>query len=728
MNSLFAILPLAGSALCIALGLLTLTRNPMSPANIGFFMGMIGLVVVQAGGALILIHGPEGDLSSTGVYLGFAGQALLPPLWFFFSTVFARENYWEVIRRWAPVLAVMGLVSIFFIFRGLMPGFVYLWSSEAEPAYFIIGPWGRYFYIYLIIGLVLSLVQLESTYRSSEGKDRGRVKYVLFGVGGALGFFIYLASHALLFSSLYIEVIPLISAVVIISTLLMALSIVKHRLMDVHIYVSRSVFFSSVTVLIVGLYLLAVGTIAHGIKFFDMPFEGFFSVLFVFVSVLLIAALVLNTALTRKVKLFISRHFYRQKHSFRDKWMESIEKINPIRSAEELKNAFAGLISGTMGASSVHLWRHDASSGDYVTNDEEVPEGFGRLSRNHPVVRHMEENPGHFFFKDIDKGSPEGALKEINSLREATGAVLLAPLSTGHGTIGFVLLGSDVSGEKYTQDDFEILKAYTTQAAVQIKNIELTSELVHLKEMEAFGRMSSFIIHDLKNLTNSLSMVSQNARANISNPEFQKDAVKTIDTTVKRMKGLIEKLSKTREKLEIKKSPLGLKEVIDCAIEKLHLNVATDIAVKSEVDPALVVNADPEAMDTVFFNILTNALEAMGGRGGRGKGGLVTVRAASFNGMVDVAITDNGPGISEKYIRTSLFRPFRTTKSGGFGIGLFQCKAIVEAHGGNISVESKEGSGTTFMVSLPKTSPSISRNGPFRNAGSLWSRKQKGVS
>ena len=73
------------------------------------------------------------------------------------------------------------------------------------------------------------------------------------------------------------------------------------------------------------------------------------------------------------------------------------------------------------------------------------------------------------------------------------------------------------------------------------------------KEIEAFHRMSSFIMHDLKNLTNSLSLVSQNAKHHISNPEFQQDAIKTIDNTVLRMKGLIERLSAVPTEPELKK-------------------------------------------------------------------------------------------------------------------------------------------------------------------------------
>jgi hypothetical protein len=66
-----------------------------------------------------------------------------------------------------------------------------------------------------------------------------------------------------------------------------------------------------------------------------------------------------------------------------------------------------------------------------------------------------------------------------------------------------------------------------------------------------------------------------------------------------------------------------------------------------------------------------------------------------------LSVADTGCGMSEEFVRESLFVPFRTTKRGGWGIGLYQVKEIVERHGGTLTVTSKEGSGTTFQITLP---------------------------
>ncbi|MGQ9663223.1 MAG: sensor histidine kinase [Kiritimatiellia bacterium] len=70
-------------------------------------------------------------------------------------------------------------------------------------------------------------------------------------------------------------------------------------------------------------------------------------------------------------------------------------------------------------------------------------------------------------------------------------------------------------------------------------------------------------------------------------------------------------------------------------------------------------------------------------------------------GWVCLSVADNGCGMSHEFVENSLFRPFRSTKKDGLGIGLFQSRMIVEAHGGKIEVETEERVGTTFRVLLP---------------------------
>lgn len=697
-DNYFVILPLLGAALSAGLGLLTLSRNARHLSNIGFAAGMIGLAVFEAGSAVLMLSGDNSASALLGMRLMLSGEAALPAAWLLFSLVFSRSNYREILSRWILLLIGFGAVSAFFIFLiAGSPDFISIQAFremsvfDSRPPVLLLGRAGRYFYVYLLAGLVVNLVHLENTLRSSSGSKRWGIKYVIFGVGSILGYFIYLSSEALLYSSLSYGSVPLTSSVIIISSAMMAVFIAKHRLLHVDIFVSRHVIYNSLTVFIVGVYLVMIGAVTYGIQYFKIPFNFLIATLFAFVSILALVVLLFADSVRRRAQLFISRHFYRHKYEFRDKWMETIEKISSKTTVQEITSTLKDMISGTMGAESVHLWLYDTASKTFVS--ESAPEALRRMPHDNPMASHIMNNLAMFAVEgaaDISHGG-----YSIKAVFDDTGTALCAPLTAVGEAVGFVMLGPDHTGEPYIQDDFEFLKALTTQAAVQIKNIGLMQEIVSAREVEAFSRMSYFIMHDLKNLTNSLSLISQNARFNMNNPEFQQDAIRTIDGTVDRMKRLIGRLSNVKKDVELKKEWTNPGEFMDAVLKKLILPKDKNITVATELSDTPAVCIDREAIEMIILNLMVNAYEAVS------KDGTIKVSTSQKDGFLNITVSDNGPGISKEYIKSALFRPFKTTKKSGFGIGLFQCKTVAEAHGGGITVESEEGKGASFILKLP---------------------------
>ena len=109
------------------------------------------------------------------------------------------------------------------------------------------------------------------------------------------------------------------------------------------------------------------------------------------------------------------------------------------------------------------------------------------------------------------------------------------------------------------------------------------------------------------------------------------------------------------------------------------------------------VLGDQGMLQRVLENLVNNAIEAMNGSG------TLTIETrhtpSRNNGaQVQVAVRDTGKGIEPEFLRDQLFRPFATTKKGGLGLGLYQSRSIVRAHGGELKVESQVGAGTTFQI------------------------------
>ena len=104
--------------------------------------------------------------------------------------------------------------------------------------------------------------------------------------------------------------------------------------------------------------------------------------------------------------------------------------------------------------------------------------------------------------------------------------------------------------------------------------------------------------------------------------------------------------------------------------------------VEARLPEKLVVTVEPERVENVVENLVINALEAMGAKGGR-----LTVEAGELEGdLVFFSVADTGVGMTEEFIKTRLYRPFSTTKNKGIGLGLFTCREVVEAHGGRLEV------------------------------------------
>jgi putative PEP-CTERM system histidine kinase len=200
------------------------------------------------------------------------------------------------------------------------------------------------------------------------------------------------------------------------------------------------------------------------------------------------------------------------------------------------------------------------------------------------------------------------------------------------------------------------------------------------------------VIHDLKNSISALSMLSDNALQNFDDPEFQRDAIKTVAKTADRMKVLLGRLSSAPESAALRIESVDLAALVWGAARPIvkheRIGLVKDLA-------PVPIAADAESLSKVIQNLVANAVQSIDDKG------TVTLRTFEEDGKAVVSITDTGCGMSEEFVRKSLFAPFRSTKKGGWGIGLYQARGIVEAHGGAIEVSSQEGAGTTFTVKLP---------------------------
>jgi putative PEP-CTERM system histidine kinase len=258
--------------------------------------------------------------------------------------------------------------------------------------------------------------------------------------------------------------------------------------------------------------------------------------------------------------------------------------------------------------------------------------------------------------------------------------------------LGLIIIGDRVSGMPFSVEDFDMLKCVGDHAAASLLNVQLSTKLGEAKELQAFQAMAAFFVHDLKNATSTLNLMLQNLPVHYDDPAFREDALRGISKTVTHINHLIGRLGSLRHELKIETAEADFNELVTSVLIGLDRGPGRDLI--KEIAPLPKVLLDREQMHKVITNLVLNATEAVGADG------QIRIATAQENGWAVLTVADNGCGMSPDFLAHSLFRPFHTTKKNGLGIGMFQSKMIVEAHGGKISVTSEAGKGTTFRVFL----------------------------
>ena len=148
-----------------------------------------------------------------------------------------------------------------------------------------------------------------------------------------------------------------------------------------------------------------------------------------------------------------------------------------------------------------------------------------------------------------------------------------------------------------------------------------------------------------------------------------------------------------------KLAPIDIRHLVSGVASLLKRDPAfpgLDVTIDGE--PPAGIQADATLLAIVFQNLLMNAAQAMQGRG------TIRVSLSSPDRALRVAVADDGPGLPAE-IKAALFRPFKTTKSRGTGLGMATAKRLIELHGGRIAVSSPDGGGTTVTLDLPLAEP-----------------------
>ena len=568
----------------------------------------------------------------------------------------------------------------------------------------------------LLQGLAIALFGLsltETLYRGYRSAERWGVKFLCLATGGLFAYDVFLYGEGLLFRVLdptFLEMRGFAQALVV---PFLIVNIRRSQARHFALGLSQRLVFGSTVVVGAGVYLVSMALAAFYVRTMGEAWGSAVQTVFLFVALLLLVTLLLSGSFRAQVRSFLSHHVLEDKYDYRGEWLRFSGRLAAADSDESFERrvirALADIVESPAGA----LWSigdnylpiaaaWNLSPASLSAVDVAAVEGF---FKEHDEVWDLTR-------EDEAMAEAPGACRQLlETLRAIPEAWALIPLLHQDRLIALLLLAEPRSPHDLTPEDGELLATAARQAAGLLAERRLARDLAEARQFERFNQRYAFVAHDLKNLVSQLSLMVRNHERFGDRPEFRADMMDTIRSAVVRMESVMSRLagdpavSSEEGQAGAKAMPMDRSEVADAdlpaaaflrqLVAKYTGRVATlDLSLAPVSESARLAAANAR-LETMLGHLLQNAIEAAGPEG------RVTVALRDHGNQVVIEVRDNGPGMEARFIEEELFKPFSTTKSGGFGIGAYQCRALAREAGGELEAISAPGAGTTMRLILP---------------------------
>jgi len=592
-------------------------------------------------------------------------------------------------RRWLLV-AVSGLPLLL---TGLL---LYPLFSGTPYAPMLVGV--NLEHILFIGNALLGLHLLEQLFRGMSPAGRWAVKFICFGLGGIFVYDLFLYSNAVLFRTIDGDLVAARGLVNAMCVPLIAMAVVRLREWDMTLFISRHVIFHSTAVLVAGIYLVIMAAAGYYIRNFGGEWGGTLHIAFLFGAILLLLVMFFSTDLRANLRVFLVKHFYKNKYDYREEWLGFARTLAECKENTEYYRTMIKAVTDVVKSPGGALWLRDSEghfslvekNGIHDRLDTEIP-------GQEPFVRFMESRR---WILNVDecRSSPEKQEEPAlpQWIIESTMLWVIVPLFNANTFNGFMILARPHGNPTFDWEDRDLLKTVGYQTAAYIALLRTSDALSEARQFETFNRLSAFMVHDIKNIMAQLTFISSNYPKYRDNQEFINDAVETITHATEKMKKLLGYLGRG----QIVAAPILQKIDPDVLIRSVIARraIARPEPQLRQTMTGLVIHAEMDKLASALEHLIQNAQEATN------ESGNVWLTLEYRDSQAMIRISDDGCGMDEEFMRTRLYRPFDTTKgNAGMGIGVYESREIIREIGGSMKVESRPGQGTVFTLALPCT-------------------------
>ncbi|MCK5424415.1 MAG: PEP-CTERM system histidine kinase PrsK [Emcibacter sp.] len=593
-----------------------------------------------------------------------------------------NENYGKKLLLY---LSFFLIVIITFNFLAITPVSFYL--GFFAPAELQI-------YSALVLSAVVFLL-IENLYRNSANEQRGGIKLLLWAVAALYIYDFLLYADILLFPVIGGKLLEARGMVNFLTIPFLALAVSRNPSWNLNVKVSRKVAFHTITLIGTGSYLFGMAMAGYFLQNYGGKWGNILQITFILSALMGLVVFISSGKYRALTKVLLSKHFFQYRYDYRDEWLKFINTISATGEQYDLRERVIKTLSDVMDSYGGALWLCGHSNVYQLTTKwnfhYEIAE---ELDSDDNFIKFLEQEE---WVVDLNEDIAEGKIKRHDLavpkwLLSNSEYWLILPLNHLGKLVGFVVLLQSRVKNNLNWESTDLLKTIGRQLASYLAEQNAEIALAESREFESFNRKFAFVVHDIKNLASQLSLIVRNAEKHADNPEFQKDMILTVQDSVAKMNSLLSRITVVQEPSQDKKDEsLNINKIME-KIVKNYDRRELDIAFERQEND-IEIYADQESVETIFVHLIENAIEACEENDTKLK--LILSREAGF---AIIKVIDNGHGMEQSFIQNELFRPFRSTKENGYGIGAYESREMIKRLGGKLDVKSKKGEGTTMKV------------------------------
>ncbi|MDP2939986.1 MAG: ATP-binding protein [Candidatus Omnitrophota bacterium] len=558
------------------------------------------------------------------------------------------------------------------------------------------------FFIFWVGLVALGHIQLLKYYKSASHIKKSQTLYFFYGVftgfaGGIMNFFPILGWNIYPYSNFAIPIYCII----------VTYAIIRYRLMDISIIITRTGIFVTIYSLVLGIPFVVAYTMR--------PY-----LIGLFGSNWWIAPLVLSTFLATAgpfVYLYIQRRaedrLLREQRRYQSTLRQASIGMTRIRDLQKLLNLIVHIVTRSVRLKHGSIYLLNEKTNQYflraIRDKGNLKPGFS-LDSNSSLIWNLILQKEPLVYEEVKQKMQDYKDEKLASLEKemrSIDAAVVVPSFVEEKLLGFIVLGEKISGKTYSQDDLNVLRIVGNQFALAIENAlsfekmqNIQRQLSQSERLAAIGRFAANISHEIKNPLTAIKTFTEFLPNKFQDKEFIEKYSHIVLEEVDKINNLSHELLDFSKPSSLKLEEIDIHKLLSETLDLLGNDfIKHKIKVIADyTDKNLITQIDANRIKQAFLNLFLNAIEAMP------SGGTLKVSTNLCSSVASqsvlICVQDSGIGIPEESL-SHIFEPFYSTKEKGTGLGLAITYSIIEEHKGNILIESEVGKGTKFIIELP---------------------------